>query len=888
MSTTTQQRKRNSKRHAGAVQVRGMIRRVWRPRYLEIDKEGVLRYYEAVPTSNTSSNTKRGDIRNELQAFTLSKDLQSLSHIDEPDDDHVLVDTPQEDEDWNAIEDEKVEVILDPSTETNTTVFQNDSQEQQEQVPLHQIHNHRPKAIMTILSARIIDTSSLRDVHVGLPQNSFGFVFCGRQVFTEQQENFEQSISSLNESHEIRDDVCHPLSILHVNENYFDTSRDYLCAVSSEQEAIRWVKELKWAAEKAYQSKSKWLEDGEEIHMRGSFDEGLSPIRLTHRSHKHGIFNDLVLDYENTNHGLDKSLLSDTSTVLTDPMGEGYTIVTKVQNFNICKKDWVRLVGIKCDIVYEIQLLLLGPYHLVNRATIHTECDSLNDDELECWTVEQRTIFRTFQEVLDLLSFGFKDTESVADVTAAMTSLDFGKIFGVKDELVKSCEYVDKALRLITSDPELCDSMMVKSFLGLSTNGDSLIVPRVRRDCMEATKMLSIPCGQSVDTFVKSWVFQVEKHREKNIHWTKYAMLSMRNPMVESVVSIKAVYLATRAFSFLCSSPSTMNVRSDAMLVICGGFFYSGYKYGLKKGGETEKIREKSGMTIRGLPEKRNHMQRTDEDTENPILDNDDYRTNEAHVLSSPLPKYPDNEGNSCWSEPRDDIFKVRGKTYLRDRIKIPSGPAPFKSRGCDMWLTDNPERNISRLPCVLGKKLREKDTFLVNFLLPFGNFVMYFSVDEEAMPNNARDVWNKFKNGDQLYRDARLKLLPLVIEGPWIVKKAVGPGKAPALLSQSIPLQYYFKPATADMKAVYEVDVIITASRIAKGILNVVKSHTKKLTIALSIIIEATNEQELPEIVLCSTQLHNLNLEHCPQLPKYFPLEVDDDDGDDYTVNHS
>ena len=199
------------------------------------------------------------------------------------------------------------------------------------------------------------------------------------------------------------------------------------------------------------------------------------------------------------------------------------------------------------------------------------------------------------------------------------------------------------------------------------------------------------------------------------------------------------------------------------------------------------------------------------------------------------------------------------------------------------MWLTDNPERNISRLPCVLGGKLAEENTLLVNFLLPFGNFVTYFSIPDE-LPENVADIWNKFKNGDQRYRDARLKLLPVVIEGPWIVKKAVGPGTAPALLSQSIPLQYYFTPETDQKKGIYEIDVIISASRIAKGILNVVKSHTDRLTIALGFIIEATTEQELPEIVLGSCQLHSLNLELCPQLPKYFLDEssVDDSFDDD------
>lgn len=250
--------------------------------------------------------------------------------------------------------------------------------------------------------------------------------------------------------------------------------------------------------------------------------------------------------------------------------------------------------------------------------------------------------------------------------------------------------------------------------------------------------------------------------------------------------------------------------------------------------------------------------------------------SDDAHVLSSPLPQYSADAHTSSWSRPLDNIFKVRGKTYLKDRIKVPSDPSPLKCRGIDMWITDNPERNISRHPSVLGGKLGEEDTFVVNFLLPFGNFVTYFSVPSlDKMPKNLASVWTKFIDGNQQYRDARLKLLPVVVDGPWIVKKAVGHG--PALLGQAIPLQYYFTPPTDKKKGVYEVDVIITASRIAKGILNVVKSHTKRLTLAFAFIIEAAKESELPETVLCSCQIHSLHLELCPNLPKYFLDETSD-----------
>lgn len=249
--------------------------------------------------------------------------------------------------------------------------------------------------------------------------------------------------------------------------------------------------------------------------------------------------------------------------------------------------------------------------------------------------------------------------------------------------------------------------------------------------------------------------------------------------------------------------------------------------------------------------------------------------------LSSPLPKYPENNGSSCWSEPFDPaIFHVRGSTYLEDRVKVPSGRSPFKCRGVDLWITDNPQRHIARHPSVLGGKIQEEDTFLVNFLLPFGNFVSYFSVPPlSEFPNKqVANVWSNFIAGDQEYRDARLKLLPVVLDGPWIVKAAVGNGKSPALLGKVIPLQYFFRQPQGDKKGIYEVDVIISASSIAKGILNVVKGHAKSLSIAFAMIIEASTAEDLPETVLCSFQIHALDLEDCPHLPEHILDDIEEE----------
>ena len=78
-----------------------------------------------------------------------------------------------------------------------------------------------------------------------------------------------------------------------------------------------------------------------------------------------------------------------------------------------------------------------------------------------------------------------------------------------------------------------------------------------------------------------------------------------------------------------------------------------------------------------------------------------------------------------------------------------------------------------------------------------------YFSIPPlDQFPEKLGDVWTKFLHGDQQYRDARLKLLPLVVEGPWIVKAAVGNGSAPALLGKPLD-EGLFRTALPQLRTV-------------------------------------------------------------------------------------
>ena len=255
-------------------------------------------------------------------------------------------------------------------------------------------------------------------------------------------------------------------------------------------------------------------------------------------------------------------------------------------------------------------------------------------------------------------------------------------------------------------------------------------------------------------------------------------------------------------------------------------------------------------------------------------------------LVTNPLQCNNSSESQNCWSEPPHDLFKVRGATYLNDRVKVESSQPAFACRGVELWLLgssdDMSQRQIARHPALLNGTLGAEDTFLVNFLLPFGNLVAYFKVPEVSeMKPSVRKVWKRFLNGDQAFRDSQLKMLPVLQDGPWIVQKAVGPGNAPALLGKVVPCQYYFRADPSTGKSISEVDIHISGSKVASAILNVVRGHTKGLRIAFAFILEGKEVDELPETVLCAFALNKLEIELCQPLPPMPPDEEEvDDDG--------
>lgn len=264
------------------------------------------------------------------------------------------------------------------------------------------------------------------------------------------------------------------------------------------------------------------------------------------------------------------------------------------------------------------------------------------------------------------------------------------------------------------------------------------------------------------------------------------------------------------------------------------------------------------------------------------ISDDDDDKPKEAVPLKT-FEMFPEGAkiGShlNCWSSPPSSNFHVRGPNYIKDRKKVPSTDYIFPTRGVDLFLTDNPPVNIGRYDGILNGKLREKPTFIINYRLPWGTFISYHEIPSKFLPflrkrhgHGSSDVplpstegmspgeqaMCNFLLSDSEEKNEVLKIVPVIVEGPWVVKKVVG-GK-PAIIGTKLPISYVYQPPEKGLCEYLEADLDIVSSAAARNILAVVRSYTQVLTIDLGFVVQGNTNQYLPEQMMLGLRLHGLD----------------------------
>ncbi|KAB2027720.1 hypothetical protein ES319_D05G051200v1 [Gossypium barbadense] len=225
--------------------------------------------------------------------------------------------------------------------------------------------------------------------------------------------------------------------------------------------------------------------------------------------------------------------------------------------------------------------------------------------------------------------------------------------------------------------------------------------------------------------------------------------------------------------------------------------------------------------------------------------------------FNSVLHKGKDDADTNCWTSPGGAGFMIRGQTYLKNSAKIMGGKPLLKLIAVDWFKVDKATDKIALHPKSLAQSDAGKNLpfiLVINLEIPAKpnySLVLYYAAER---PVRKDSLLEKFADGTDQFRDARFKLIPSIVEGYWMVKRAVGT-KA-CLLGKAVTCKYFRQDNFL------EIDVDIGSSSVARSVIGLVLGYVTSLVVDLAILIEANDAAELPEYILGSVRLNRVRLE--------------------------
>jgi Protein ENHANCED DISEASE RESISTANCE 2, C-terminal len=758
-------------RHGGQVHIRGRIRRVWRPRRLELLSDGHLLFYDDNNNNKSNSHHPNHQTQNHPAPLPLQNHLKYTLRVTSA-------------------------RILDVMT-------------------IRDLHTGLPRGTYGFL---------IRGQRIAVDGADTGF---------DHSPTFEvlPIVEDYHNLHHHHPNVLLKESFVLAEAPTPQPVRDYLCAVDSLEQAQMWVVALQWAAHYLRLQDSEdehWWKIDYSPSRQPQQPQPWPPVprQASPQQQQQQLSQQpphLAVSAIGTGQKKKEAEPAKSTTTTTPPTGTTRppavspptaqivvvptppppttttkTLVTKATGYTVTpttgSSRWT-----SWSFAYEIHVLCLWvggqttqPHHTETTTTTTTTTP-----------VEEWTVYKTALELEDICPDAPRLLQRIPrvcswrEILLAPTSL--------RRRLNQAVSIVDSVLRSFALAADTVGRLA--TVLAHETTTSTTTTRHHRRN---------IPTSE-MDSYVRTWL-QQQQHQSKqstNRWWWSRALRQLQQEPHYHYWIIMAGGAAAVAMSIplvvqCCCSRYNIVVpmRVDCLVLSWAGAVYLGYRYGrsqqtqqppqhpsqnqpqppqaavssykkqqptiVRKASSSIHEEAAAGPTTLSNRDEEQHEVVEEEDDDDEESEGEAMEDGSAamhqydHYLSSPLPRFPDNGGTSCWSQPSNDIFFVRGANYFKDKIKIPSDKAPLECIGVDFWLTDYPERHIARHPDVLGGTVLEQDTLVVNFLLPFANFVAYFRIPPlNVFPEKLRTVWTKFLKGDQQYRDARLKLLPVVVEGP-------------------------------------------------------------------------------------------------------------------------
>eukprot|EP00596_Hydrurales_sp_CCMP1899_P005314 CAMPEP_0119051288 /NCGR_PEP_ID=MMETSP1177-20130426/72951_1 /TAXON_ID=2985 /ORGANISM="Ochromonas sp, Strain CCMP1899" /LENGTH=738 /DNA_ID=CAMNT_0007030437 /DNA_START=193 /DNA_END=2410 /DNA_ORIENTATION=- len=205
------------------------------------------------------------------------------------------------------------------------------------------------------------------------------------------------------------------------------------------------------------------------------------------------------------------------------------------------------------------------------------------------------------------------------------------------------------------------------------------------------------------------------------------------------------------------------------------------------------------------------------------------------------------------WTDLNAATFRVRGPTYLQDRVKTLSVPTIFNLIAIDIFDVPEPTFNVASNPrnrVSLAMDRGEKTwAFVINIMIPgppFLCFVIYLQGDKSKVEEDTPfgRIAKPFFNGtDDKFRDNRFKMVPKILDGNIILKMVVK--DTPSLSGNNLKQRYFKGPNY------FELDLDIGSSSVARNIVGLALGYSKSIVVDIGFCLQGNDEEELPEQIL-------------------------------------
>jgi Protein ENHANCED DISEASE RESISTANCE 2, C-terminal len=230
-----------------------------------------------------------------------------------------------------------------------------------------------------------------------------------------------------------------------------------------------------------------------------------------------------------------------------------------------------------------------------------------------------------------------------------------------------------------------------------------------------------------------------------------------------------------------------------------------------------------------------------------------------------------------AWAEAPATTYSVRGCNYIKDNQKFLSEESLFSLLTVDVVQTANARPIMEGLCNHPNERIqralrREKATgvkelpdfiFAINLAVPgppFYHVMIYLGCDDlDALQDLDTPVGRLakpffFGSSDE-YRDNKFKLIPRIVEGNFMVKKAVG--SKPTILGKKLK-QHYIRNSRF-----LELICDIESDSIAKKVVALSTSYCKTLITDMMFLLEGDTEDTLPERILGGVRLKNVDMKN-------------------------